>query len=284
MKCNECGSTDNNYDERLGEHTCADCGLVLVTEMFEETTHALDRVGDSIHSADKGSLGSVIAGKGSYKFNKFGKNSVMSKHLQNGLLHCHMTMSAIAPQIDLKDRIESLYIELLNNQKLVSYTYEERAASIVHYALKENGTPYTFKQICGEFECEKKRVMRLTRKINQHYGNRIIRQTNPTFSLQRTLNLITDDIVFHSQAKKVLERIELFVNNLSYNKGQSYFSAICWITANLNLRKDITSVLISEKTGFTRWNIHRETQNLLSLLKVSCVKEIKGKDISKIGE
>ena len=35
MDCNECGSKNKEYDARLGEQICKDCGLVLVTEMFE---------------------------------------------------------------------------------------------------------------------------------------------------------------------------------------------------------------------------------------------------------
>ena len=39
MICNECGCTEYEYDENMGEKICKDCGLVLVTEMFEETVH-----------------------------------------------------------------------------------------------------------------------------------------------------------------------------------------------------------------------------------------------------
>ena len=74
MKCPECQSLKNSYDERMGETICDDCGLVLVSGMFEETVHVLDKVGDNIHSADKGHLGSVITGKGSYKFNRLNKS------------------------------------------------------------------------------------------------------------------------------------------------------------------------------------------------------------------
>jgi hypothetical protein len=50
------------------------------------------------------------------------------------------------------------------------------------------------------------------------------------------------------------------------------------------VRNDITSVLISEVTEFTRWNIHKETKLLVGLLGFDSVKELKGKDINKIGE
>ena len=39
--CKECGSKDFTYIERLGEKTCDECGLVLVVNPFEETTHMI---------------------------------------------------------------------------------------------------------------------------------------------------------------------------------------------------------------------------------------------------
>ena len=98
MKCNECGATENYFDERMGERVCSDCGLVLVQEIFEQNVHILNKTGDVVHSADNGKLGSIVSGRGSSKFNKFGKNSVTPKNVQNGLMHCNMTLAAIAPQ------------------------------------------------------------------------------------------------------------------------------------------------------------------------------------------
>ena len=284
MKCDECNSTDNYFDERMGERICSNCGLVLVTESFEETTHILNSAGEVVHSSDNNKLGSVVTGKGSYKFNKFGKNSVMPKNIQNGLMHCNMTLSAVAPQIDIKDRIERVYIELQRANIMTSYPYEVRAAAIVHYVLRENGTPHTYNEIIKEYDCNRKKVSRLSRKINQFYGNRVIRQENPSFSLLKTLNLITNDLLFHNQARKVLAVLEPIIAKSDYNKGRAYYSAICWIASNVFIRNDITSVLISEVTEFPRWNIHKESKLLVGLLGFDSVKELKGKDINKIGE
>ena len=37
MICDECGCSENAFDETLGERVCVQCGLVLVQELFEET-------------------------------------------------------------------------------------------------------------------------------------------------------------------------------------------------------------------------------------------------------
>ena len=206
MNCDECGSNDNYFDEIQGERICNECGLVLVQEMFEETVHILDTGGNLQHSADKGKLGSVITGKGSYKFNKFGKNSVIPKSIQNGLVHCNMVLANVAPNLNLNERVEKLYIDLNNKGIFGRSQYEARATAVVFYALRENGTPYPFKEVMGEFEPNLKVVKRLVRKINQTYRNSAnYMPINPQYLLEQTLNKITDDLVFKRQAIKVLE-------------------------------------------------------------------------------
>ena len=284
MRCTECGCEENEFDEVLGERACKDCGLVLITELFEESVHILDSSGELKHSSDKGQLGSVIVGKGSFKFNKFGKNSVMPKHIQTGLMHCNMVISANIPHMNMKERVETLYIELLNKGLLVSYSYEERATAVVYYALKENGTPRTFREICKEFTLKTKRVKRLVRKINQHYGNKVnCVPINPNYMLSQTLAVITKEPSFILQASKVLEVFETVINNSTYTKGTSYYAAICWITSNVCLQ-DITRKYISETTGFSEWIIYRQTCLILGLVGLTSVKEVKGIDINKIGE
>ena len=59
MRCDECGSRETSFDERLGERICDDCGLVIVVEQFEETVRGYT-VGDfgNARTGDKGHLGS----------------------------------------------------------------------------------------------------------------------------------------------------------------------------------------------------------------------------------
>ena len=147
--CEECQSQNNEFNERLGEIVCKDCGLVLITEMFEETVHILDSAGELVHSPDKNKLGSVITGKGSFKYNKYGLNSVLPKHIQNGIRFCNMVLANVAPNSSLQARVEKLYIDCLNRNIFGRTQYEARATAVVYYALKENGTPHTIKDVCA---------------------------------------------------------------------------------------------------------------------------------------
>ena len=285
MICDECGSDDNSFDETQGERVCNECGLVLVSEMFEETVHILDKGGNVQHSADKGKLGSVITGKGSYKYNKFGKNSVMPQHIQAGLMHCNMVLAHVAPHLNLNERVEKLYLDLNNKAVFGRSQYESRATAVVYYALRENGTPYTFADVMGEFEPSLKVVKRLVRKINQTYRNQAnYKPINPQYLLEQTLNKITDDLVFRRQAIKVLEFFEAKVEQNTFNRGRSYYASIIWIASNIFVNTQITQVLITKQTGFSRFNIRRQTKEILSMIGLELASQVKGKQLSELGE
>tara|TARA_R110000737_G_scaffold223386_3_gene238432 strand:+ start:1535 stop:2395 length:861 start_codon:yes stop_codon:yes gene_type:complete len=284
-KCEECKSEETEYNEKLGETVCKDCGLVLVTELFEETVHLLSSSGELKHSADKGFLGSVITGKGSYKFNKFGKNSVIPKHVQNGLRHCNMVLGAIAPDLNLKERVEKLYMDLLAKNVFGKSQYEARATAVVYYALKENGTPHSFVDVAAEFNPPLKVVKRLVRKINQLHRNSInYVPINPQYLLGQVLVKIDADDEFNRHCYKMLEYFEVKAQAHDFNKGRSYYACIVWITANQLVRRDITESSISKKTGFGGWVIWKQTKAILSMIGLSIASQVKGKELNELGE
>lgn len=285
MICDECGCSENIYDETLGERVCADCGLVLVQELFEETVHIMDKVGNLKHSADKGKLGSVITGKGSFKFNKFGKNSVVPQHIQKALMHCNMVLAQVAPNLNLNERVEKIYMELHNKNIFGRTQLEARATAIVFYALKENGTPHPMKDVMAEFNPNEKSVKRLVRKINQVYRNSAnYVQVNPQYQLEQTLSKVSSDLEFRRQCLKVLEFFEAKVEKNTFNKGRSYYAAIIWISAKMNVNTSIKDKLLSEKTGFSRWVIWRQTKEILGMVGLENARQVKGKQLSELGE
>jgi len=279
MKCDECNSKENYYDERLGEKVCSSCGLVLVQGMFEETTHILDSKGEVIHNADNNNLGSIITGQGSSKYNRF-QNPITPRHITNGLIYCNMVLSNVSHSQEVKERVERVYHELYSSLKgFTRYTYENRATAIVFYVLREMGTPATMKEVCSEFEVEPKLVRRILRKINSHYKNS---QTliSPEYYLKKALTQITNDLSFYNQSLQVLEKFEKIMGNT--NRSKSYYASICWITSNIFVR-EYTRTLIAEKTQIDEKCIYLQTKILMGLIGCKNVKEIKGKNINKIG-
>jgi len=284
MICDECNNTETEYNESLGELVCKGCGLVLVTEMFEETVRLVDD-GEKVRSSDKGILGSVITGKGSYKYNRWGKQDTISPSIQTGLVHCNMVLGTVCPQVNLKDRVRHLYMSLVAQGVFGRTQFEARATAVVYYALKENGTPHSFTDVCSEFNPPLKVVKRLVRKINQVYRNQVnYTPINPQYVLKQTFNKISSDILFEQQCLKVLEHFEVLLPATDFNKGRSYYASIIWIASNIYVRHDITQRLIHKRTGFSCDKIWRQTKAILAVIGLTSVKQVKGKELSKIGE
>ena len=284
MKCDECNTDENEFDETLGELVCKDCGLVLVTEMFEETVRLVND-GESVRSSDKGILGSVITGKGSYKYNRWGKQDTISSSIQAGLIHCNMVLGTVCPQVNLKDRVIELYLILAPKGVFGKSQYEARATAVVYYALKENGTPHSFNDVCSEFNPPIKVVKRLVRKINQVFKNRInCIPINPQYLLKQTFNKVSSDILFEQQCLKVLEHFEAILPSTEFNKGRSYYASIIWIASNVYVRHDITQKLICQRTGFSPDKIWKQTKRILAMIGLTLVSQVKGQELSKIGE
>ena len=67
MKCVECESTTTTFDERMGETICADCGLILSVNIFEETSKTVFIKNNDMlvytRTYDLNRLGSIIEKK-----------------------------------------------------------------------------------------------------------------------------------------------------------------------------------------------------------------------------
>lgn len=283
-RCDECGITDSSFDEEMGEHVCNGCGLVIITEMFEETVHILNSAGENIRSADKGHLGSIITGEGSYKFNRF-KRSVVPQNIQQGLMHCNMVLANFSPSESLKERVEKIYMEAYRKGLFAKFSFEDRATAVVFYALKERGTPIPLKKVMQEFEVNPKRVRKIVRKLNSLYRNQInFTEVNPAYQLEYHVLQITKDRVYLQQCLEVLARFENIVSNSNFTKSKSYYASICWITTNVFERSEPTRKQISEACEYHHSCIYEQTKSLLALIGKTSVKQLRGKDVNKIGE
>lgn len=283
MKCEECGCLENYFDEVLGERVCSDCGLVLVTEIFEQTVLSMDSEGQFTRNPDKGELGSIIAGNS--KLQRTHSRLKNNTH-QRALAHCMMVLSNFSTSDELKERVRKVYIDMYSFlPAFKKYTYENRATAVVFYVLKEAGRPAPLKEVCAEFEVEQKIVKRILRKVNAHYRNSVsYNVVSPEYYLKQTVDNITNDLSFYNQCVQVLTRFESIVQDSNTTKSRSYYASICWITANVFVRTDYTRSLIAEKTGFDENCIYYQTRNLLGLIGLEKVNQLKGKDIEKIGE
>mgnify|MGYP003124729865 FL=1 len=265
MKCIECGSLVFNFDERIGETACSECGLISITEPFE-TSYTHDFENNWIRSRDT----------------HVGTES-RPRHILRGLATCNMVLSSVVGNSMLKDRIEEYYISLARKGVFRHTTIENRATALVYYVLKENRTPISLKKICAEFSCRVKSVNKIIRKIVLQFGNKeFYSDEDPRYMIKMISSQVTSDISYISRCLETAEFFEMVLKENTFNKTASYYPSICWITSNLFVHTEITQSLISEKTNVNRSNIRETTKKILSLIGRKNVTEIRGKEISEL--
>ena len=245
MKCIECNSNQNEYNERLGERVCSDCGLVLVVELFEQTVVQF-KEGVAVASPDHGRLGTTSDG--------------IPRHIKKGLHFCNMALNAIAPQIKIQDRVSKLYVDVHNRGIFASYSLEDRASAIVFYALRENNTPFSMVDVCSEYSSNSKIVKKIVRKINQSYGNRNCIHENHDFALLREASKFHQGLEFENACKKVLARLESSIDEMYFHRGKSYYASICWMVSLLIPNVQLSQKKIAEKTGFSALSINKKAK------------------------
>lgn len=283
MKCRECLTENFHFNERIGESECLECGLIVQTEPFEQSVRMVSD-GKLVHSSDvKNQLGSIIKGKGSFKYNKRGNNKATPTHILRAIGLCKMVLSSIQENSPaLRDRVEAVYLELYKKNVFANQTLENRATAVVHYVLRENKTPVPLKEIAEEFSCNLKPVRKLVRKISAFYRDRTTyAQADPYFLLSQTVVKITNDPFFLSLCEETMQALSPTLEKAKYNKTPSYFACVAWITKNINMYSTITISKISKETGIHRATIYKNTKIIIGLLGYEKVSDMKGKKIQE---
>ena len=282
MKCLECNTSNFEYDEVMGETACVECGLIAVTEMFEERQMSVDKE-VLLKSSERTRLGSIVSGNGkmSYIHNRY---SDKDNHLKKGVVMCQMVLSNVFDSTTtLRDRVGEVYRELHSKNVFKGVSLEVRATAVVWFVMKENKTPIKIRKLSEEFSCSGKSLNRLIRRISTYYGSRMRHmEADPQYLLKKVANQITDDIVFISQCMETLEMFERIVNSSDYNKRNAYYESICWISKNIFVYPRITLTLISEKTDASWSAIQKQTKDLLGLIGLKTCAQVKGKQISEL--
>ena len=252
--CEECSSKSVSFNERLGEMTCDECGLVIITELFEETVLPVDKKGDIVHSPDRGKLGSVINGKLGKVAKHHHAKSNYSSYIMRGLSFCKILLANFT-------------------------SYEDRACAIVYYCLLENNTPVKYADVCSiEFQSDKSKVIKLVKKIKKTFG-KVTKPIDYRYEIERVAVQVLNNVGFVQQCLDIHDYFQPIINESNYNIPTSYPVAIAWIATNVNCRTDVTASMISRNCNISRWSIRNTTNRLLELIGKKEVKEIRGKEL-----
>ena len=271
MSCVECGNDKFSFDEVMGERICEECGLVEITELFEQSVSQYNQSGELVReSTFRNTLGTTNR-------NRY---DASESNIQTGLVYCNLVLSSIAPNNPLRDRVEECYISLFRGHVFSNkYSYENRATALVYYVLKENGIAIKMSEVRKEFECDMRKVNKLTRIIAKHFGNSSVYARNNIVSLlDKTSRQVSDTAEFITLCQEMHIMVNPILDASDFTKGRTYCAAICLIVASANLMQ-IKQSDLAKNTGYSISTIRIQAKKILQMLGYDSLKEISGKII-----
>lgn len=178
MKCIECESTTTTFDERMGETICADCGLILSVNIFEETS-CVKLVDDRDTSYYARGIDNMYVG--SYIMNKDIRNrkdfSLQRENIRmktNGSENKVSVASGMYLSYynsgKLKNEVIKKYRILKDEHLIRGLPLDDVAAGIVYYVLKERGIPVSLKDYSKKIKVPVKNIMRTTKRVTRKFG------------------------------------------------------------------------------------------------------------------
>jgi hypothetical protein len=282
MQCSECQSVQNKFNDALGELVCEDCGLVLVTEPFEQGTYLQD------------SQGSIIRERWSTNLHEMGLQTIKPKSLvfaqienkavYKGVSMCRLLMASlkIPSSSVIFSSVEELYLSLYRKHTFSTVPLENRAAALVYYCLKNEALPFTLKEVCAEFECNRKVVFKLAKKIAKEENNTgvfLVKECRPF--AEKYAMLLTEELTHYPSYLGKVSQLSIYFDNLlsksNENIKPSTPAAYCSVAAIME-NMNITNKKIESVSGIGYDAIGREVKRLLKIINTN-KKQIKGKGI-----
>lgn len=248
-----CDSQSSYVDDRLGETVCSDCGLVLVTNIFEERSSQSLPLNDdgsqSIRIGDKGNLGSVFNSTG-FSGNYIKRLSStqlkfkgrQQQSLNRGFVELNMVLSPYLPNNSLKDRAQHYYKKLYFSREMQGYNIDVRVAAIALIVLREYGIPVTIFEIAKNNSLSNSKVSKCARKLARALNKPYILHSMPIKSWS---DRVTHDLIvvkygneelkrsFKKDSAEVIEYVHNYVTNRDITFTKSYMASALWITVCL---------------------------------------------------
>jgi len=209
MKCSECNSREFEFDERLQQNCCIQCGFVIVETPFEETVHVkYSADGEADKISDKGTLGSLIGNESveskhlkralrttrarvqSTIFSKNGEREVRFYNVLKVLLSNYNTSDASSTKAIVDDIIR-YFRRLDNKHQLKGYSNDERAAALSYIVFREHGWPVSLHSISKHSDVDRSRVSKVARTLARKLGKTTVLSQVPFVSwCEREANIM----------------------------------------------------------------------------------------------
>lgn len=195
MKCSECNSITTTFDERMGETICADCGLILSVNIFEESKARLNNGGSIVLDRDTYALGkglgsmiirSDVKDKKSYSLFEQQKRTVYDSPSTKFRLSASIFLSYYNGK-ELLQEATKKFITMKEEHLVRSLPIENVAAGIVYYILKDKGFSVSLKEFSRQTKIPVKNIVRTSKRAKKKFGS-------TDFDFTNIDNIITETI------------------------------------------------------------------------------------------
>lgn len=235
----------------MGEKECQDCGLIVVTEPFDQTVSLFTHDGEIIRHVDK-----TLGSKPIHRYER-GKRS----HVDVGLGFSKMLMSSLTNSKSQMDRVENAYMTCFRAGIFGQSTYEDRASALVYYVLRERNLPFTLKEVCSEYGANPKLVTKVAKKISKHFKNSGV-FVQSLDSLLEKYSLQLGDRAFANTCSLLLSFFEKEYEMRTLTLSKSAVAGILYI-ANLCEFKQLTQKEVGGVVGVSNRTCRDATKKLL---------------------
>jgi len=166
----------------MGETICADCGLILSVNIFEETTKTIFIQDDGksgsggvySRTSDLSKLGSIIERKDVKSKTDYSliTNNIRINHndSENKVLVATGIYLSYYNGGKLKNEVIKKYRILKDEHLVRGLPLDDVAAGIVYYVLKERGVPVSLKDYSKRTKVPIKNIMRTTKRVTRKFG------------------------------------------------------------------------------------------------------------------
>lgn len=271
--CLECGEREYTLDDRLGSFVCNTCGLVAESIILEETTYSFNKAGETIHSPDKGQLGSapINANEGiGYRLKRaerFHGHKHRQQSLEINIKYSKMALTEMTNG-DFTPLSQETLVEYCRRAHSVGLfkrtPYEVRAGALVFFTLKELGRPITIKQTAKKLDISQRSLFKQVRIVARFFRNpHVIAQKNVPQEIDLLVSkLCPNDFEF----LKTAHIIGKYVEGIYYAKPKpitkTFFATVLNVTRTI-LHRNFSLVRIAEVTETSSVSTRNNTNELL---------------------
>ena len=301
MKCKECGTYEDEFDDRMGELICIGCGFVKDVHIFEETSPAdvlINKAGRYLSENDDGvgKLGSYIQPHAAFGYHnvrhpinrslvrklqstqqRYRNNKEAS--VQRGYMECNMILSPYLPNKPLQNAVHTYYKRLFYGHKFGGHTISIRACALTLICMREIGIPITIAEIAEKNQEDPHKISKCCRLLARHLGVATLLHSMP---INPWIDRVCNDIVverygdsrklqeWQQDARSVVEYIHNQVTQNDIHFSKSYMATSFWIVSMLRRQghPEVTQQQICDACNCTAVALRKVAKRVFGMLKV----------------